>query len=424
MRAAQWWSQDELQEYQLRELRRLVRHAWLSVPLYADLWGEEPHIGALDDLRRLPILERAQVTEEPQLLVARSLPPGMEMGPAATTSGSTGHVVRIHVTTNAFVASAAAELLEMEWTETDPRESLGLIRTYSKGPAETVHALSQGVRIPRWASGALRELLPVGDGYLIDAGAPPEHIANFFMTARPQRLSGYPTALLLAARLWNNPPQVSSVRCFGENLLDGDRAALESIFGPKVWNSWSAVETGPIAHTCPDDRSQLHVHAPNVILEVVDANGKACEPGVAGSVLVTALHQWGTPVIRYRIGDWVTLGLCECGRSFPTLARIEGRAIAQIRRKDGSYLISPRLIDLLGSVPGLRRFQLLQHAWDRFEALLITEPETFPEVARVVTHHIREFIGDSSVQVEPRHIEELPLSPSGKFEKIRWVGPE
>lgn len=422
MRAAQHWSEEELHELQLRELRRLVRHAWRNVPLYADLWADEPRIEDWDDFRALPILERALVTEDPDRLVARSLPPGIEAGPPTSTSGSTGHVVRIRVSTNAFVAGAAAELLEMEWTETDPTESLGLVRTYSKGPEETVRALSKGVRIPRWAAGPLRELLPVGDGYLIDAGTPPEHVAAFFMAARPRRLAGYPTALLLASNYWEEPPAVSSIRCFGENLLDGDRSALERVFRSVAWNSWSAVETGPIAHTCPEDRERLHVHSPNVILEVVDDKGRPCAPGTPGSVLVTPLHQWATPLVRYRIGDWATLGACDCGRSFPALSSIEGRAMSQIRRKDGSSLMSPKLIDLLGAVPGLRRFQLLQHAWNRFEALLITDSDAFETVAQQVTQHVRKYVGDESVQVEPRRVEELPLSPSGKFEKIRWVG--
>lgn len=424
MRAAQGWSEEELQDLQLRELRRLVRHAWQNVPLYANLWDKEPQIEDWGDFRALPILERSQVTEGADDLIARSLPPGMEMGPITTTSGSTGHVVRIRTTTNAYVAAAAAELLEMEWTDEDPRRSLGLVRTYSKGPPETVQALSQGVRIPRWAAGPLRELLPVGDGFLIDAGMPPESIAEFLKAAQPERLAGYPTALLLASQHWDDPPRIASIRCFGENLLPRDQWELERIFQSVAWNSWSAVEAGPIAHTCPDDRNHLHVHAPNLILELVDSNGQPCEEGTPGSVLVTPLYQWGTPLIRYRIGDWATSGSCSCGRSLPALSGIEGRAMSQIRRKDGSRLMSPKLIDLLGSVPGLRRFQLLQHAWDRFDALLITEPEHFDTVAEQVTKHIREYIGEPSVQVQPKRVEELPLSPSGKFEKIRWVGQE
>lgn len=424
LRSAQYWSEEELREYQLRDLRRLVRHAWQNVPLYADLWGSEPQINDWSDLEALPILERAQVTTNPDRLVARRLPPGIKMGPPTTTSGSTGHVVRIHTTTNAYVASAAAELLEMEWTNTNPRESLGLVRTYSKGPPETVQALSQGVRIPNWAPGMLRELLPAGDGYLIDAGTAPEHVGAFLQAAQPQRLAGYPTALLLASNYWDDPPSISSIRCFGENLLEGDLRALERKFRSVVWNSWSAVETGPIAHTCPENRERLHVHAPNVIFEVVDAQGKPCKAGTPGSVLVTPLYQWGTPFIRYRIGDLATLGACTCGRSFPGVASIEGRAMSQIRRKDGTSLMSPKLIDLLGAVPGLQRFQLLQYAWDRFEALLIADPNVFDAVAEQVTKRIRDYIGEESVQVEPRRVEELPLSPSGKFEKIRWVGSE
>ncbi|MER3466651.1 MAG: hypothetical protein C4340_05950 [Armatimonadota bacterium] len=136
------------------------------------------------------------------------------------------------------------------------------------------------------------------------------------------------------------------------------------------------------------------------------------------------LYTNGHAFLRYRIGDWATLGECDCGRFFPALAGIERRAIAQIRRKDGSNPMSPKLIDLLGAVPGLRRFQLLQLAWDSFETLLITEPGAFETVARQVGEYVREYVGDPGVRAESKLVEELPLSPSGKFEKICWVGSE
>src|SRR6266545_7450403 len=64
----QWASGDELEAFQLQELRRLLDHAWRNVPFYRrrmDEAGVSPDgVRSLDDLRRLPILTREQATAE------------------------------------------------------------------------------------------------------------------------------------------------------------------------------------------------------------------------------------------------------------------------------------------------------------------------------------------------------------------------
>jgi phenylacetate-CoA ligase len=43
-------------------------------------------------------------------------------------------------------------------------------------------------------------------------------------------------------------------------------------------------------------------------------------------VVVTTLHNFATPLIRYDIGDYAAIGEpCTCGRGLPVLTRILGR---------------------------------------------------------------------------------------------------
>lgn len=111
----------------------------------------------------------------------------------------------------------------------------------------------------------------------------------------------------------------------GECLAPATRARLQSVFRCAVRNSYGSSEFLPIAWECP--HLNLHVNSDWVILEPVDAQRRAVPPGTRShSVLLTNLANRVQPLIRYDLGDAVTLQdrPCGCGSSFPAIA-VEGR---------------------------------------------------------------------------------------------------
>ena len=62
-------------------------------------------------------------------------------------------------------------------------------------------------------------------------------------------------------------------------------------------------------------------------MEVLDNHGRPCKEGETGRVVLTDLHNFTMPLIRYEIGDYAEVGPpCACGRGLPVLARILGRS--------------------------------------------------------------------------------------------------
>lgn len=111
----------------------------------------------------------------------------------------------------------------------------------------------------------------------------------------------------------------------GEWLAHATRARLRSVFGCPVRNSYGASEFLPIAWECR--HLNLHVNSDWVILEPVDAAGRPVAPGSRShSVLLTNLANRVQPLIRYDLGDAVTLHdrPCACGSAFPAIS-VEGR---------------------------------------------------------------------------------------------------
>ena len=103
----------------------------------------------------------------------------------------------------------------------------------------------------------------------------------------------------------------------GESISPGTRTEIEEGFGADVVDRYGAMETGQMALQCPEG-IHYHVQSENVVVEVVNADGQPVEPGEQGRVVVTTLHNYAFPLIRYQIDDVVTLGdSCSCGTWSP-----------------------------------------------------------------------------------------------------------
>ena len=115
------------------------------------------------------------------------------------------------------------------------------------------------------------------------------------------------------------------MRTFGEILEPVCRATCQQVFGVKVVDMYSSQEVGYIALQCPE-HEHYHVQAENLLVEVLAEDGRGCGPGEVGRVVVTTLHNFAMPLLRYDIGDYAEVGAsCPCGRGLGVLTRILGR---------------------------------------------------------------------------------------------------
>ncbi len=146
---------------------------------------------------------------------------------------------------------------------------------------------------------------------------------------QPGFLSSYPSMLAVLAneqrcgRLKLSP---RSLWCGGEHLDCHQRQQMESAFGCPLIEDYGASEAMNMAFGCSHGR--LHVNTDWFILEPVDENLKAVPAGQkSATTLVTNLANRLQPLIRYDIGDSVTLhtDACDCGNPLPTLS-VDGRS--------------------------------------------------------------------------------------------------
>ncbi len=147
-------------------------------------------------------------------------------------------------------------------------------------------------------------------------------------TLNPNIISGPPSVLQVLAKeklKGNLELDTLLLVSYGEVLDDDVKNEIEKIFESKVVEAYKSSESF-IALPCKD--GNLHINEDTVLVEVLDKENNPVKPGTPGYVVVTDFIKYGTPIIRYRLNDLITVSpvKCSCGSNFRVIETIHGRA--------------------------------------------------------------------------------------------------
>jgi phenylacetate-CoA ligase len=419
----QWLGSDELENLQLRQVRSLVEHCYEQVPYYRRVFSEAgvrpSAIESLADFRRIPLLTRELYQANFADLQARKLPAGMTpLGDGSFTSGVNGVPIKVLKTNRDELLWRAFYLRDLEWCGIDPRGSLASIRLAATSKRELPKAL-EGVSLPNWRK--LHPLLETGRLHGMDIRQEPRQQLAWLRRVDPDYLLSLPSNLdFLASLVQESGQRLASLRviqAIGETLSETTRQRIEAGFGVPVKNLYSATEAGYIASACPLGHG-LHVHCENVLAEVLDPEGRPCEPGQTGRLVFTSLLNFLTPFVRYDILDDVTLSptACPCGRGLPLWTQVEGRRHPLLFLPGGRRKAITGLYMELRKVGGCRQLQIIQRAEDHVILRVVPDQTWGPDYAcrmQQVVHD--EFECPIRVDVEEREFLERPAGGKLKF---------
>jgi phenylacetate-CoA ligase len=104
------------------------------------------------------------------------------------------------------------------------------------------------------------------------------------------------------------------------------RARIEAGWSAHAYDHAGMTEMGAYGYEC-EAQAGLHVNESEFIAEVIDPASGA--PADEGELVLTNLGRLGSPLVRYRTGDRVRLvdAPCACGRTF---ARLEGGILGRL----------------------------------------------------------------------------------------------
>jgi len=222
---------------------------------------------------------------------------------------------------------------------------------------------------------------------------------------QPTMLGGYPSAMVLlageqlAGRLRIDPLQIL---CAGELLTDSMRAEIQSAFHCPIGEGYAATEVPGLSLQCT--RGRLHVNIDWYVLEPTDSEHRPVPVGQTSStVLVTNLSNRVQPVIRYDLGDRVTMSPepCPCGSPLPTVA-VEGRTndvlTFESPAREPVVVLPLALGAVIEETPGVHRFQAIGTGPTALTVRLEPEPGASPDLVwRDLEDHVQKFLAAQGI---------------------------
>jgi phenylacetate-CoA ligase len=401
-------------DYQNTELRKLVLHAFDTVPYYhrtfraAGLTREVMRKLTVDDLSKLPVLEKETLR---RLGTTELLSSKRERGGAFfTSSGSTGTPVKILFSKAMHQKwRAAFDARVYQWAGVNHESSRGMI----------------GGRV----------VVPGGD-----KAKPPYFRYNFFEKQiyfsiyhirrenawnyleaikkyRPEFMTGYAASNYLLASYFEEMgydiDPLKAVITSSEKLTDKMRATLERVYKCRVFDSWSGIEACGLISQHPN--GNLYSSPDLAVLEILDNDLNPVRPGHAGNLYCTGFLNYDQPLIRYRIGDVAILGTSDQpGPNMPVISEIVGREDDVVTLADGRQLSS--FNRFFADLNGIREVQVVQHDFDHFVFNLVVSPEYDTKSEKELMQAVEARLG--KVRVDLNRVDRIERNVNGKFKAV------
>lgn len=415
-----FWPPERLRALQDRRARAIVRHAYRTVPFYRrtiDAMGLSlDDFRGADDLARLPLVTTDDYAREPDSFFSTAYRGRFTF--EAFTSGTTGHARVIHFDAACLFRCVAARHRHRVVATAFTGRAYG----YSEVMAGSALTLARRLHEFQAANSWFPRRADYRRAWMLSFGNPAEKIAELNQI-RPDVLRGYGSFIGLLYRwAYQHDLPIHRPKLVwhgGDTLAEADRVLIEEHYGIPALAGYQTTEALVIAHQC-ERREGFHIAPDHVVVRVLDGQGKPVVPGGSGEILVSNLINRATVLLNYRLGDIVTLGAgpCPCGRTTPTLARIEGRADDYVVHPDGTLLHSMTAIGRIQLVPGVLQQQLVQEELKRFVVRLVLRPGADAAAVRLgIEAAMRETYGaDVATRIEILDL--IPPEPSGKFKLV------
>ncbi|MCP3958348.1 MAG: phenylacetate--CoA ligase family protein [bacterium] len=411
VRASELLGRDELRALQAERLLSLLRFAVDRVPFYreelAPYRAEINRARSWDDaarlMSRLPILEKTTVRQESERLLALG---GRQLSTFPDrTSGSTGTPLQfpcdrrawayrhalLFRTLEAFgieVGEPYAYFFGLHWRWRLRMSTLLRDQVFNR---VRVSAFDIG---PSQVEGHWREL----------------------QRWRPTHFHGYPAAIHEFCVLCRDHGldleelELKAVALTGEPTYGFQRELIEATTGAPCVDFYGSAEGGLDTFECP--AGSLHLTSEATWLELRQPEE------TTGEVLVTDLFLRAFPLIRYAVGDEITLrpGRCSCGRSHPMVASLDGRSGEPVRLPNGRIINSHMpgyVFKPLASQGLIRRYRFLETEHKGLDLLLLVSRRFSGEHLQQVERETRTAFGED-FPLTIRIVDEMPALPGGK----------
>jgi phenylacetate-CoA ligase len=195
------------------------------------------------------------------------------------------------------------------------------------------------------------------------------------------------------------------------------REGLDEV-GIPIRATYSSEEVGPIGFECPTNPGVYHCAHSNVVVEAA-APFFETPAGRVGKILVTHLHSYATPFIRYDLGDLGTVReSCACGHRGTVVSHLEGRESGVLKHRDGR--VSPFYVrgDGLAEVGQFSEYRMRQTDFEHI-VLELAGRESLTDAERAAFAAFLQDRAGSNFTIDVRPVREIDWGTARKRHAFR-----
>ncbi|MEW6200103.1 MAG: phenylacetate--CoA ligase family protein [Planctomycetota bacterium] len=407
------WSADQAAAYQWQRVREIITLAYERTEYYRQTWnalGFHPaDLKTLDDLRRLPTIDKQTLLEHGPRMRAR--PIADTSVDYVSTGGSSGTPLHFYIGRERSALEFA--YLTAAWQRAGYRPGAPLVEI-------------RGRVVPPNRRGLRHEYDPVlRRHYYSNFHTTDDDLRRYLWhvaTVGPCFLHVYPSSAATLARFLERsgqpvPSNIRGLLVGSETVFPDERALVERVFGVRYFSWYGHTEKLVLAAEC-EHSTDYHVFPTYGYFELLNERGQPVStPGQRGEIVGTGFINTVMPFIRYRTGDYATYAAdrCDaCGRQHPVLRDVEGRWPSGALVTRDRDLVSMTALNVHDDTfLNVRRYQFYQDVVGEAIVRIVPSNGFHEDDKARILRTLTQRLGDR-VTLSLEVCDDIPLTPRGK----------
>lgn len=410
---SQYFDIGYIKRRQSEQLINLVNHHYANTPSFlhrvkqANLDGSGVNV---DWLKQLPVIDKSYIQQCGHEFTCSNIPHEHTPYGESKTSGSTGQPVTVMRSITTQLMLDAMTMRDHIWHKRSFAGRLCAVRANIENP---------GI-YQSWGK-PVAAICDTGPSLGLNVSTPVNELMQRIREFQPSILTIHANVLNEMIDIWQKTGfdqyNLMHVKNIGDTVSQDLRAKVKNVIGLELEDVYSSSETGAIAIECPEGH-MYHICSESLIVEILREDGSDCLPGEIGKVVITDLHNFASPVIRYDIGDYAEIGTpCKCGRTLPTLKQIYGRERNIFIRPDGSKFWPKTGMHEVPNVIYLKQWQIIQHDYNTIEYKMVCDQDPTAEQHAKIIDILERNLGYKPNITITTQRDFLPRTTNGKFEE-------
>lgn len=420
LKKSEQWDKEEMYNYRLLKLKKLVAYAYKYVPYYTELFNEinitPEDIKTLEDIKKIPILTKEIARINQKKLVSINIDNYKKIK-KIKKGRVTESLLNLYSDPNNRSFTLASYYRWYNWIGLKKED-----KVVSLSGAKTVTKMSLKTKATVKTIDWIQNNKTI-NSFNINEDTLPE-IYRQIIKYNPALIKGDLSSILLIAKyIQKNNLAINkglkAISSTSETLLVSDKNLVEAVFNVPIYNQYGSGEVSAIAYECNKHKG-MHVNEEHVYVESLDENNNEVV-NEKGRLIATSLDNYVMPFIRYENGDKTTMlnEKCTCGLSSSLIGAIDATSADTITLKNGGKVPSMFFTNLLSEVgittDNINRFQIYQYESGAIDFKFEVDRNIPYYLAKRFKSEIREFFNEVNVSF----VDFIPNEHNGMFKYLK-----